>query len=77
MQKLRVVEIDAIFDVNNVKSAIRNNPKKAWFHQWATVLSDNKEFTVAIVEDASGRIYRVPPESVKFEQPIFREASAM
>jgi hypothetical protein len=39
------------------------------------VLLDGKELTVAIVEDASGRIHKVPPESIRFDQPIFKEAS--
>lgn len=75
MHKLRAVEIDSILDINNIKSFIRTSPKKAWFHQWASVLVDGKEITVGIVEDASGRIHRVPPESIKFEQPIFKEVS--
>jgi len=75
MQKLRAVEIDAVLDTNNLKSVIRTSPKKAWFHQWASIVKDGKEITIGIVEDVTGRIHRVPPESVKFDQPIFKEIS--
>jgi hypothetical protein len=73
MENYRVVEIDSILDDNNFKIMIRSNPKTAYFHQWATVLADGKEFTVGIVEDSSGRIHRVLPESIRFEQPIFKD----
>jgi hypothetical protein len=65
----RTVEFTCYIDESNQWRNVQTKTGK--FHTWGEFAipyeeSGTARWTVAIVEDADGRVYRIPPEALKF-----------
>lgn len=65
---MRTVEFTCYADEQNQWRPV--TPTRGEFHRWGTFSESSDggvaRWTVAIVEDEDGKIYRVPPECLRF-----------